>query len=515
MDVTFETVAELVYYLGHPPTSKLRHDSDGRRPPLSPTWIFASWVKSLPPSLPPKTTARLFRLLFPHEGNRRRYGLRETKLAAELESLLAIQGLTRWDAVGWEGVGGLGCLGDVVAHAVRERIPDTTRSLISITEVDSLLDELAAYSPYSQLSQTPVAPQSPSTILRRLYREAGLSPRAMAVLTQVILRDLRPLLSPLPPMRARHPTLLLRVPASAGPAQLGLHDAMWVWDPAMARLFRDGKGCMEWCAAAAEAMRAGELFATGPVVGVNVQIPKCSKGRSVRDALKGFIDNRSSTVWAETKYDGYRMQIHVKANPKVEITIFSKSKRKSTLDRKHTHALIFAALGLPVQDAAHPLLLARLPQRVQTLSSVILEAEVVPCNEGQREGGRGPGIEEFWRLQAAGVNSEMTPSLPSGHRHLCLAFFDILHLDGESLLNSPYCERRRLLESVVFPIEGFSFIASRFEIPVHLGASHAEEILQRAFQRCCDSRDEGLVLKAEESVYIDKRFRWVKLKASK
>ncbi len=36
-------------------------------------------------------------------------------------------------------------------------------------------------------------------------------------------------------------------------------------------------------------------------------------------------------------------------------------------------------------------------------SSVILEAEVVPYNEGRREGGRGQGIEEFWWLGAAGV----------------------------------------------------------------------------------------------------------------
>ena len=38
--------------------------------------------------------------------------------------------------------------------------------------------------------------------------------------------------------------------------------------------------------------------------------------------------------------------------------------------------------------------------------SVILEVEVIPYNEGQREGGRGPGIEEFWWLGAAGVTAE-------------------------------------------------------------------------------------------------------------
>jgi DNA ligase-4 len=38
--------------------------------------------------------------------------------------------------------------------------------------------------------------------------------------------------------------------------------------------------------------------------------------------------------------------------------------------------------------------------------SIILEAEVVPFNEGQREGGRGPGVEEFWWLGEAGVSTQ-------------------------------------------------------------------------------------------------------------
>lgn len=143
--------------------------------------------------------------------------------------------------------------------------------------MDVLLDELAALSPFSQMSQVPIAPRPTGAILNDLYRGAGMSPRALAVLTQIILRDLRPLLNPLPPMRVRHPTLLLRVKSTAAPAQLGLHEAMWCWDPVMARLYRDGKGCMEWCAATAEAVAtaggsAVVPIASGPIVGVNVQV---------------------------------------------------------------------------------------------------------------------------------------------------------------------------------------------------------------------------------------------------
>lgn len=70
---------------------------------------------------------------------------------------------------------------------------------------------------------------------------------------------------------------------------------------------------------------------------------------------------------------------------------------------------IYAALGLPIPSTVpcSPYLLQRLAATSNSLinRSVILEAEVVPYMEGQREGGRGPGVEEFWWLGAAGVTA--------------------------------------------------------------------------------------------------------------
>jgi len=91
-------------------------------------------------------------------------------------------------------------------------------------------------------------------------------------------------------------------------------------------------------------------------------------------------------------------------------------------------------------------------------SSIILEAEVVPYNESSREGGRGPGIEEFWHLGAAGVTPDTTPEAQgwkNRNRHLCLVFFDILHLDGRNLLDTRYEERRGCLERVIKVVPGF------------------------------------------------------------
>jgi DNA ligase-4 len=97
----------------------------------------------------------------------------------------------------------------------------------------------------------------------------------MAVLTQIILRDLRPLLNPLPRLTTRNPTAMLRLKSNAGPAQLELYQAMRCWDVRMAKLYSTGKGDLDWCAHAVECMQEGVTnleIIRGPIVGVNVQV---------------------------------------------------------------------------------------------------------------------------------------------------------------------------------------------------------------------------------------------------
>ena len=221
------------------------------------------------------------------------------------------------------------------------------------------------------------------------------------------------------------------------------------------------------------------------------------------------------------------MQIHVELvqGQAPMITVFSKSKRNSTLDRLNAHSIILASLGLavdanlPTHSSMASRAAAAKPAKWRLRRSVILEAEVLPYNEGHREGGRGPGVEEFWWLGPAGVTAgEGAGSRPDWqigrdrHRHLCLAFFDILLLDGKSLLKETYDRRRQYLEMVIRPIDGFAFIAERTLIPLNLGRTGARDALSEAFQRLCQDRQEGLVLKAAESTYVNMQWPWVKLK---
>ena len=52
-------------------------------------------------------------------------------------------------------------------------------------------------------------------------------------------------------------------------------------------------------------------------------------------------------------------------------------------------------------------------------------------------------------------SSSSSPFGYLGNRHLCLAFFDVLHLDGRSLLLTPYERRRAVLERLINVIPGF------------------------------------------------------------
>jgi len=112
-----------------------------------------------------------------------------------------------------------------------------------------------------------------------------------------------------------------------------------------------------------------------------VQIPKSEKGQGCVHALE-FLRG-SSKVWAETKYDGERAQIHVEIRPdgtSSHITIFSKSKRDSTNDRNGVHTLIRSALGLDGTCQR------RRSGSYKVTQNVILDAEMVAFRGNRVDG---------------------------------------------------------------------------------------------------------------------------------
>ncbi|KAG8836098.1 hypothetical protein FRC17_010031 [Serendipita sp. 399] len=458
--------------------------------------------------------------------------MQETRLSKLLVKVLSELGFSQAEtrALGsWSeggGVNGLwkgraGSLGEDLKNVLSSRNRNLS-STSTIHDIDDLLDELSEHSKYSQTHVIVDAPRLRLNILRDLYAKA--TPKAANLITQIILKDLRPILEPI---GVAHTTLNL-LKKNSHLQRLTLKQSLKAWDRRLPELYRV-------CASLKEAFNAlehGTNTSLSPVVGVPVET--------------------AERVYCETKYDGERMQIHVDLSLPFsqQITIFSKSKRDSTADRSATHEIIRTALGIPEEQCHQPFLKERrdsvqLQKGFQ--STVVLEAEMVPFSERTRT------IDEFWRIRdliaataqgprrrfnkaqpkpspifqdSLDSNGEPTEPLafPSpeyghsldsngtdeGHRHFMLVFFDILYIDGRNLLEEIYTVRREILQDVVNTVEGFSKLASR--TPIWMQKGDPVRSLQSILSTSISQFEEGLVLKANASTYGSRNLLWVKLK---
>jgi len=155
----------------------------------------------------------LFRLIFPQHDVRRRYGLKETLLARELQKALAFasKSLQVWNGSSNDIVENMdaqkrraGCFGNILEAVLAVRRDASLEyPSLALERLDTLLDELASHCDYSCRQLRAAYFLGPnkkhrarSDILHDLF--SSLSAREACFLSQIILRDLSPLLYPLP-----------------------------------------------------------------------------------------------------------------------------------------------------------------------------------------------------------------------------------------------------------------------------------------------------------------------------
>ncbi|KAG6888469.1 hypothetical protein C0995_008042 [Termitomyces sp. Mi166 len=513
--VPFSFFCSLLREIAKAPSHKVSSNHHYGNPNYPALNIFRRWTNKLRKDflpLPPGTAAVVFKFLFPDEDHHRKFDMQETRLARNIADSF---GIDKAFLENWLCENASGCLGEELRLAL-ERTSTTVGghiSPLSIAQVDELLDELASTSGYSHESIRKKYPPNKGRprlrIIKDLFRT--LSPIDASFLTQIILKDLRPILYPL---RDTHYIASLTGHNSASVKMLSKEDAMNIWDPSkwMLRLYRVKSTLTE--TANESEKPASERSRNVPKIGLPVAIPKSEKGRSPRHALQYFCSPQQTRrqrqqVWAETKYDGERAQIHVEVlSGQTKITIFSKSKRDSTLDRMAVHDVIYRALGLTKHGAN---------SQSRIRENVILDAEMVAFD--------GKKVDEFWRIKglieetAIGIRRRryvpQESRADSEFRRLGLVFFDILCLDSKSLLMTPYRTRRSILESLIHVVPGECILSHR--VPVGVGTlDYGEDsqviALEKVFTESIATYQEGLVLKGEETVYHDFFTPWVKIK---
>ena len=181
-------------------------------------------------------------------------------------------------------------------------------------------------------------------------------------------------------------------------------------------------------------------------------------------------------VWVEDKFDGVRTQLHCEVGgpdgPRVEI--YSRDLRRVTGQFEE-----IAKLAAGLKD------------------SVIFDGEIVAYKQGKAL--------TFFDLQKR-LGRRAPDLFMKEHVPIVFLVFDLLHLNGRSLLAAPLAERRRLLESLALP----SASIRRVDV---IQAASADEI-EAAFAGARAHGNEGLIIKDPASLYTPGRrgLAWLKLK---
>jgi len=203
--------------------------------------------------------------------------------------------------------------------------------------------------------------------------------------------------------------------------------------------------------------------------------------KSVQDVLKRLNGLRFT---CEYKYDGERAQVHM--TPGGETKVFSRS-LLNTSEK-------FPEVPLYVQEACNPKL---------SVSSFVLDTEVVAWNNETKQ---------FVPFQVLSTRKRTEESAESAKVRVIVQAFDLMYLNGKSLLDKTLAERRDLMKENFLPIEGKFQYATSLDHTENGDTAVIEEFLDAAVKGQC----EGLMVKTldDNATYQPNRrsLNWLKLK---
>ncbi|XP_070831017.1 DNA ligase 1 [Chaetodon trifascialis] len=198
--------------------------------------------------------------------------------------------------------------------------------------------------------------------------------------------------------------------------------------------------------------------------------------KGVGEVMKKFDE---AAFTCEYKYDGERAQIHILESG--EVRIFSRNQEDNT--------------------SKYPDIISRIPKvKKDSVVSCVLDSEAVAWDREKKQ------IQPF---QVLTTRKRKDVDASEIKVQVCVYAFDLLYLNGESLVRQPLCWRRALLK------ESFSEVEGEFVFARSIDSDNTDTIAEFLEQSVRDSC-EGLMVKTleKDATYeIAKRsHNWLKLK---
>lgn len=205
-------------------------------------------------------------------------------------------------------------------------------------------------------------------------------------------------------------------------------------------------------------------------------------GRPVQSMLAKRVDTIAELnekfpgeMAAEEKYDGERVQIHINQN---KIKAFSR--RLEDITSQFPDIVDAVSCNIKTQKA-------------------VLDGEIIAYKNGEKS-----SFQELMKRRRVYNVEEYAEKIP-----VVVYFFDILYLNGKSLLKRPYPERRNLLEKYLND-------SNKIKLVKRIVSSNFKDI-QEFFEECINKGLEGIIVKSTDknSIYQPGKRGWMWVKWKK
>ncbi|XP_022899944.1 DNA ligase 4 [Onthophagus taurus] len=210
----------------------------------------------------------------------------------------------------------------------------------------------------------------------------------------------------------------------------------------------------------------------------NAFCPMLSKRCDVKELFKTVPDDKS-LFYVENKFDGERFQLHMNQG---SFKYFSRRGFDFT-----------AKFGCNYKNGIFTPLLRNC--FINNTESVILDGEMMGWDPVKKIFG------------SKGMNFDVKNLTDTSYHQPCFCVFDILLLNNEVLTNKALRERKKLLESILTPIEGVILVSSLKEV-------YGKREIINALNDSASNKEEGIVFKRPDSFYItnSRNDGWWKMK---